>query len=68
MMSEPVITPAIAVSVPPAVMSGIPLPSTASTPGQTFGDMTIAQKIVFCMKFCCFLVSFGFAFPTLLND
>ena len=63
-MSEPVIASAIT----PVVLPEITLPSTASIPGQKFGDMDIMQKIVFCLKFCCFLVSFGFAFPTLLND
>ena len=33
-----------------------------------FGDMSIVQKIVFCGKLVVFLCSFGFVFPTLLND
>jgi hypothetical protein len=68
MMSEPVVTPAIAVNIAPAVLPEITLPSTASIPGQKFGDMNMTGKVVFCLKFCCFLASFGFAFPTLLND
>jgi hypothetical protein len=33
-----------------------------------FVDMSIGGKIVFIGKFIIFLCSFGFAFPTLLND
>lgn len=37
-------------------------------PGKKFGEMQIAEKFGFCVKLCLFLVSFGFAFPTLLSD
>ncbi|MDB5862488.1 MAG: hypothetical protein JWO70_294 [Betaproteobacteria bacterium] len=33
-----------------------------------FKDMSVGSKIVFVGKFIIFLCSFGFAFPTLLND
>ena len=38
------------------------------TPSTKWKDMTIGNKIVFIAKFIVFLCSFGFAFPTLLND
>lgn len=31
-------------------------------------DLTVGNKIVFIGKLLVFLASFGFAFPTLLND
>ena len=37
-------------------------------PEQKFNEMGIGGKLVFCVKLCLFLVSFGFAFPTLLSD
>ena len=45
-------------------MPDVTLPST----GQRFWDMTFTGKIVFCLKFCLFLATFGYAFPTLLSD
>ncbi|HEV7803858.1 MAG TPA: hypothetical protein VGP15_22485 [Burkholderiales bacterium] len=33
-----------------------------------FVAMTVTQKLAFCVKFCLFLASFGFAFPTLISD
>lgn len=48
------------------LMTGI-LMSTP-TPSLKFAEMTMSQKMVFSVKFCLFLASFGFAFPTLLSD
>ena len=31
-------------------------------------EMHIGEKLLFICKLCVFIVSFGFAFPTLLND
>ena len=42
--------------------------ANATVPSTKFGDMSIGQQIVFIGKFFLFLCSFGFAFPTLLND
>jgi hypothetical protein len=33
-----------------------------------FNEMGIGEKLAFCVKLSLFLVSFGFAFPTLLSD
>ena len=43
-------------------------PNTAAAPSPKFKDMSIGGKIVFIGKFIIFVCSFGFAFPTLLND
>lgn len=36
--------------------------------GRKWKDMSAGQKLAFVGKLCVFLISFGFAFPTLLND
>ena len=33
-----------------------------------FGQLSAVGKIVFVFKLCAFLVTFGFAFPTLLSN
>ena len=43
-------------------------PDTAAGSSLKFKDMSIVGKIVFVGKLVIFLCSFGFAFPTLLND
>jgi len=43
-------------------------PNTAVAPSLKFKDMSIGGKIVFLGKLIIFICSFGFAFPTLLND
>jgi hypothetical protein len=37
-------------------------------PAKKFTAMGIGEKLVFTIKLCFFLGSFGFAFPTLLSD
>ena len=37
-------------------------------PEKKFSAMRIGEKLVFFVKLSLFLVSFGFAFPTLLTD
>jgi hypothetical protein len=41
---------------------------SAAAASPKFKDMGIGGKIVFMGKLVIFLCSFGFAFPTLLND
>jgi hypothetical protein len=41
---------------------------SAAAASPKFKDMGIGAKLVFVVKFVIFLCSFGFAFPTLLND
>jgi hypothetical protein len=43
-------------------------PNTPAASSPKFKDMGIGGKIVFIGKFIIFVCSFGFAFPTLLND
>ena len=43
-------------------------PGGAAAPSLKFKDMGIVGKIVFIGKLIIFVCSFGFAFPTLLND
>ena len=33
-----------------------------------YKDMSFGQKMVFIGKFIIFMASFGFAFPTIMND
>lgn len=44
------------------------IPSTAVAPSLKFGQMSFGQKIVFSGKLIVFFCTFGFAFPTILND
>ena len=44
------------------------IPSTAVLPTIKFGQLSFGQKIVFCGKLIIFFCTFGFAFPTILND
>ncbi len=44
------------------------VPGSPVSTGVKFGDMSIGGKLVFMGKFVIFLCSFGFIFPTLLND
>jgi hypothetical protein len=37
-------------------------------PSAKFKDLTIGNKILFSGKLVAFLLSFGFAYPTLLSD
>jgi hypothetical protein len=37
-------------------------------PSKKFRDMGIIEKLVFAVKLCLFVASFGFAFPVLLSD
>ena len=41
---------------------------SAAAASPKFKDMGFIGKIVFIVKFVIFLCTFGFAFPTLLND
>jgi hypothetical protein len=41
---------------------------SAAAASPKFKDLTFGSKVVFIGKFVVFLCSFGFAFPTLLND
>ncbi|MGZ5094302.1 MAG: hypothetical protein ACXWCY_13885 [Burkholderiales bacterium] len=33
-----------------------------------WGRLSAVQKVAFVGKLCIFLITFGFAFPTMLND
>ena len=39
-----------------------------AAPSLKFIEMSIGGKMLFVVKLCLFIASFGFAFPTLLND
>jgi hypothetical protein len=42
---------------------------TSGTPeSKKWGRMSVVQKAAFVGKLCIFLITFGFAFPTMLND
>ena len=41
---------------------------SAAAASPKFHDLTIGSKIVFVGKLVIFICSFGFAFPTMLND
>ncbi|MEN3352107.1 MAG: hypothetical protein V7640_265 [Betaproteobacteria bacterium] len=40
----------------------------ASVQSKKWKNMPVTEKVAFIGKLCIFLISFGFAFPTLLND
>ena len=42
--------------------------TTTTTDSKKFGQMSGGEKIAFIGKLIIFLCTFGFAFPTLLND
>lgn len=44
------------------------IPVTTLVPSIKFSQLSIGQKIVFCGKLIIFFCTFGFAFPTILND
>jgi hypothetical protein len=37
-------------------------------PSIKFGQLSFGQQILFCGKLIIFFCTFGFAFPTILND
>lgn len=42
--------------------------TVATAPSKKWKDLRASEKAAFIGKLCIFLVSFGFAFPQLLND
>jgi hypothetical protein len=41
---------------------------SAAAAGTKFKDLSTTGKVVWIAKFVVFLISFGFAFPTILSD
>jgi hypothetical protein len=42
--------------------------TSGTTESKKWGRMSAGQKAAFVGKLCIFLITFGFAFPTMLND
>jgi hypothetical protein len=40
----------------------------SSAESKTWKQLSVAEKGAFVAKLCVFLITFGFAFPTILND
>jgi hypothetical protein len=44
------------------------IPDTTLVPSIKFSQLSMGEKVVFCGKVVIFFCTFGFAFPTILND
>jgi hypothetical protein len=42
--------------------------TSGTAESKKWGRMSAGQKAAFVGKLCIFLITFGFAFPTMLND
>ena len=42
--------------------------TSGTAESKKWGRLSAVQKVAFIGKLCIFLITFGFAFPTILND